>query len=137
MYWHATVFTDLTDQRRRELDMAIQRPDHPDRPDNFVAHDGKIDFQLGFFHRVTFRVPAASTVFPLRQSFQRLLRLAGTSLQPLQQVCHLNLLVLQRLPDSFVNRSLGYDNDRLGPFSLPDTVNPFESLKEMFKVVSR
>ena len=137
MYRHATVFTDLTDQRRRELYMAIQRPDHLDRSDNFVAHDGKIDFQLGFFHRVTFRVPAASTVFPLRQSFQRLLRLAGTSLQSLQQICHLNLLVLQRLPDFLVNRSLGYDNDRLGPFSLPDTVNPFESLKEMFKVVSR
>ena len=40
MYRHATVFTDLTDQRRRELDMAIQRPGHPNRPDNFVAHDG-------------------------------------------------------------------------------------------------
>ena len=137
MYRHATVFTDLADQRRRKLDMAIQRPDHLDRPDNFVAHDGELDFQLGFFHRVTFRVPAASTVFPLRKSFQRLLRLAGTSLQSLQQICHLDLLVLQSLPDFLINRSLGYDNDGLGPFSLPDTVNPFESLKEMFKVVSR
>ena len=56
---------------------------------------------------------------------------------PEQRLEELNVVVLQRLPDFLINRSLGYDNDRLGPFSLPDTVNPFESLKEMFKVVSR